>query len=88
VVVLESSAKSVPESAIYLTWYHHNSTHKFRDMRFLVSEHPMYDLIVGAHSIHEKNILDVPNLIAGNGGGVIEFDSKYTCKYDSSQPFR
>lgn len=66
--------KLIPESAIYLTWYHNNSTRVFRDMRFLISEHPMYDLIIGARSIHEHNILDVPNLMAGSGGGAIEFN--------------
>lgn len=31
-------------------------------MRFLISEHPMYDLIIGSQSIHQNRILDVPNL--------------------------
>lgn len=31
-------------------------------MRFLISEHPMYDLVIGSQSIHENGILDVPNL--------------------------
>jgi hypothetical protein len=55
----------IPEGAIYLTWYYNNSTRVFRDMRFLVSKHPMYDLIIGARSIQKNNILDVPNLMAG-----------------------
>jgi hypothetical protein len=55
----------VPQGAIALTWYHNASTRVFRDMRFLVSENPMYDLIVGARSIQENNILDVPNLMGG-----------------------
>ncbi|PMD41909.1 hypothetical protein L207DRAFT_333477 [Hyaloscypha variabilis F] len=54
----------IPEGAISLTWYHSNSTRVFRDMRFLISEHPTYDLIIGAHSIRQNNILDVPNLMA------------------------
>jgi len=48
-----------------LTWYSHNSTRVFRDMRFLVSEHPMYDLIIGSQSIYQNRILDVPNLMDG-----------------------
>jgi hypothetical protein len=61
--------KLIPDGAIYLTWYHSNSTRVFRDMRFLISEHPMYDLIIGAHSIRKHNILDVPNLVNGGIGG-------------------
>jgi hypothetical protein len=61
--------KLIPDGAIYLTGYHNNSTRVFRDMRFLVSEHPMYDLIIGARSIWKHNILDVPNLVNGGGGG-------------------
>ena len=53
----------IPEGAIYLTWYHSNSTRVFRDMRFLITEHPMYDLIIGACSIQKYRILDVPNLM-------------------------
>jgi hypothetical protein len=55
--------KLIPDGAIYLTWYHSNSTRVFRDMRFLISEHPMYDLIIGARSIQKNRILDVPNLM-------------------------
>lgn len=55
--------KLIPQSAISLTWYHSNSTRVFRDMRFLISEHPMYDLIIGSQSIHQNRILDVPNLM-------------------------
>ncbi|KUJ08851.1 uncharacterized protein LY89DRAFT_676744 [Mollisia scopiformis] len=54
--------KLIPQGAISLTWYHSNSTRVFRDMRFLISEHPMYDLIIGSQSIHQNRILDVPNL--------------------------
>jgi len=61
----------IPEGAIYLTWYHSNSTRVFRDMRFLVSEHPIYDLIIGAHSIRKNNILDVPNLTDSGGGNLL-----------------
>lgn len=43
----------------------------------------MYDLIIGARSIHEHNILDVPNLMAGSGGGAIEFNlGTKTCTLD------
>jgi hypothetical protein len=66
--------KLIPDGAIYLTWYHSNSTRVFRDMRFLISEHPMYDLIIGARSIRKHNILDVPNLV--NGGSVGRTDPK------------
>jgi len=55
--------KLTPEGAVYLTWYHNKSTRVFRDMRFLISQHPMYDLIIGARSIQKNNILDVPNLM-------------------------
>jgi len=54
--------------AIHLTWYHKSSTRVFRDMRFLISEHPMYDLIIGARSTQEQNILDVPNLMVAAVG--------------------
>lgn len=54
----------VPEGAIYLTWYHKKSTRVFHNMRFLISEQPMYDLIIGARSIQEHGIQDVPNLMA------------------------
>ena len=56
----------VPEGAIYLTWYHKKSTRVFHNMRFLISEHPMYDLIIGARSIQEHGIQDVPNLMAAS----------------------
>lgn len=63
--------KLIPEGAISLTWYHNNSTRVFRDMRFLISEHPIYDLIIGAKSIQQNNILDVPNLMADQDGIVL-----------------
>lgn len=50
----------VPEGAIYLTWYHQNSTRVFRSMRFLVSSHAHFDLIIGARSIFKDKILDPP----------------------------
>jgi hypothetical protein len=64
--------KLIPHGAIYLTWYHINSTRVFRDMRFLISDHPMYDLIIGARSIQENNILDIPNL--ATQGGRVDLD--------------
>jgi hypothetical protein len=64
--------KLIPDGAIYLTWYHINSTRVFRDMRFLISEHPMYDLIIGAQSIQKNNILDIPNL--ATQGGRVDLD--------------
>lgn len=54
----------IPIGAINLTWYDSNGIQVFRDMRFLISENPLYDLIVGAHSIQESHILDKPNLAA------------------------
>jgi hypothetical protein len=53
----------IPEGAIYLTWYHKNSTRVFRDMRFLISPTKQCDLIIGARSIHRDNILSVPCLM-------------------------
>jgi hypothetical protein len=53
--------KLIPQGAISLTWYHSSSTRVFRDMRFLISEHPMYDLILSSRSIDQNRILDVPN---------------------------
>jgi hypothetical protein len=61
--------KLVPTGAIYLTWWHSKSARVFHNMRFLVSEYPMYDLIIGAASIQKYSILDVPNLITANVGG-------------------
>jgi len=55
--------KLIPQAAIHLTWYHSNSTRVFRDMRFLISDYPMYDLVIGSQSIHQNKILDVPNLM-------------------------
>jgi len=54
----------VPEGAIYLTWYHKNSTRVFRDMRFLISPSSDCDLIIGARSIQKDGILNVPCLMA------------------------
>jgi hypothetical protein len=56
----------VPEGAIYLTWYHKNSTRVFRDMRFLISPHSDCDLIIGARSIQKDGILNVPCLMTDN----------------------
>jgi hypothetical protein len=53
----------IPEGAIHLTWYHHNSTRVFRDMRFLVIGSSHYDIVIGARSIMKYNILGVPNLM-------------------------
>ncbi|KAF4624148.1 hypothetical protein G7Y89_g14027 [Cudoniella acicularis] len=68
--------KLIPDGAIYLTWYHGNSTRVFRDMRFLISEHPMYDLIIGARSIQKNKILDVPNLMAGEADNLDKLKKK------------
>ena len=54
-----------PEGAIYLTWYHKNSTRVFRDIRFLISPHSDYDLI-GSRSIQKDSILNVPCLMTDN----------------------
>jgi hypothetical protein len=56
--------KLIPEGAIYLTWYHNKSSMVFHDMRFLISEYPKIDLIIGARSCLEHGIQDVPNLMA------------------------
>jgi hypothetical protein len=54
----------MPEAAIYLTWYHKKSIRVFRNMRFLVSPTPHFDVIIGAGSIQEDGLLDVPNFSA------------------------
>jgi hypothetical protein len=51
----------VPEGAIYLTWYHKNSTRVFRNMRFLVLPYKTFDLNIGANSIRTLHLLDIPN---------------------------
>lgn len=61
----------VPEGAIYLTWYHENSTRVFRSMRFLVSPHAHCDLIIGARSIVKDKLLGIPNFQLGSGGRTI-----------------
>jgi hypothetical protein len=58
----------IPTGAVYLTWYHKNSTRVFRDVRFLISSTRHCDLIIGARSIQKEKILNVPCLMAGNGG--------------------
>lgn len=55
----------IPQGAVYLTWYHKNSTRVFRDMRFLISSTKHCDLIIGARSIQKEEILNVPCLMAG-----------------------
>ena len=55
----------IVEGAISLTWYHTNSTRIFRDMRFLVSDNTICDLVIGSRSIYQHGILDVPNLGVG-----------------------
>jgi len=55
----------IPQGAIYLTWYHKNSTRVFRDMRFLISLTQHCDLIIGARSIQKDGILNVPCLMTG-----------------------
>lgn len=52
------------QGAIYLSWHHKNRV--FRDMRFLISLTPHYDLIIGARSIQHENLLEEPCLIASN----------------------
>jgi hypothetical protein len=72
--------KLIPEGAIYLTWYHSNSTRVFRDMRFLMLEHPMHDLVIGARSIQKNNILDVPNL-ASSAPAIIISPNDPSCMF-------
>jgi hypothetical protein len=53
-------------------------------MRFLISEHPMYDLIIGSQSIYQNRILDVPNLMDGEYNVP---NKKKGCKLASAQLF-
>jgi hypothetical protein len=53
----------IPEGAIYLTWYQKGSTRVFRNMRFLISPIAVCDLIIGAHSIIENNLLEIPKVL-------------------------
>jgi hypothetical protein len=46
-----------PVGAIQLTWYHRNSTKVYRNMRFLVSADTPFDLIIGAPSVDEHDLL-------------------------------
>jgi hypothetical protein len=55
----------MPQGAIYLTWYHSNSTRVFRNMRFLISSYKGCDLVIGARSIQKDKILTVPCLRDG-----------------------
>lgn len=55
--------KLVPQGSVYLSWYHCNSARIFRNMRFLVSPHPHCDLVIGARSILEHNLLGKPNFM-------------------------
>jgi hypothetical protein len=52
----------IPLGALHLTWYHSSNPRTFRDMRFLVSEDPNCDLVIGARSIQKYNLLCPPNL--------------------------
>lgn len=52
----------LPLGAVNLTWYAPKSTRIFRDVRFLVSPHPHYDLIIGAPFIEKHSLLGPPNL--------------------------
>jgi hypothetical protein len=75
----------IPQGAIYLTWYHKKSTRVFRNMRFLISPHQHYDLIIGARSIQKDRLLDVPNLMNYAGGGVVDIENEEpegTCASD------
>lgn len=67
----------IPQGAIYLTWYHNNSTRVFRNMRFLISPSDSCDLVIGAWSVQKDKILDVPCLMASpkphEREGVIQF---------------
>lgn len=60
--------KLMPEGAVYLTWYHKNSTMVFHDMRFLISGNSKIDLIIGARSCLEHGIQEAPNLMAEANG--------------------
>jgi len=69
----------IPDGAIYLSWYHSQSTRLFRDMRFLISPHPHCDLIIGARSIQQHNLLSKPNLKTGNMGRVDPIQADLLC---------
>ncbi|KAL3421029.1 hypothetical protein PVAG01_07474 [Phlyctema vagabunda] len=53
-----------PEGAVNLTWYHRKSVKVFHNMRFLISPHSHYDLVIGCRSILKHNLVSVPNLMA------------------------
>lgn len=56
-------------------------------MRFLISEHPMYDLIIGARSIQEQNILDVPNLMVPTGVTFFTGEGTFTLVLSSREQY-
>jgi hypothetical protein len=66
----------ISQGAVYLTWYHKNSTRVFRDMRFLISSTRHCDIIIGARSIQKDGILNVPCL-AVDGPPTHVIDGEY-----------
>ncbi|KAH8660974.1 hypothetical protein BGZ60DRAFT_530965 [Tricladium varicosporioides] len=64
----------VPVGALYLTWYNNRDNGIFRKMRFLVSDalSPQHELIIGARTILDYNLLNSLFLpIASNTGVVV-----------------
>jgi hypothetical protein len=49
-----------PEGAVHLSWYDLNSVLVFRNMRFYISPSPVCDLVLGARSLTDKNLIQYP----------------------------
>ncbi|EHL01062.1 hypothetical protein M7I_2982 [Glarea lozoyensis 74030] len=56
-----SGHQVTPEGAVKLTWYHPSSIIIYRDMRFLVMENAMYDMVLCAQAIEKHKIVNPPN---------------------------
>ncbi|PSN70379.1 hypothetical protein BS50DRAFT_632272 [Corynespora cassiicola Philippines] len=50
----------VPKGAVYLSW-HHGSSGRYRDMRFLVAPNVDFDIIIGSRALTKYDILSPPN---------------------------
>ncbi|PQE14130.1 PNG1- with de-N-glycosylation function (N-glycanase) protein [Rutstroemia sp. NJR-2017a BVV2] len=50
--------RNVPESAVYLTWYHKQGARILHNMRFLVVPSLQADLVLGASSISKHRLLE------------------------------
>lgn len=67
----------IPLGAVSLTWYAGRSTRIFRNVRFLVSPHHHYELIVGAPFIEANGLLGAPNFM------ITERKSEFSCRESS-----